>query len=154
MRLEMGGIDHQLIGLTALGRQLGEDPVEHAQTATANERVVDRLVRTVAGRCITPAQPVPDTEDDAAHDAPVIDPWNAVRQREIRLGPAHLRLAQHPDLRQQQRLLSTAIYANELMGPELKEPRLDRPALTPRIPASDRSHTCKAEDSRFFKGTT
>lgn len=87
MRLEMGGVDHQLVGLTALGRQLGEDPVEHAQTAPADGPIVDRLVWAVTGRRITPAQSVPDHEDDAAHDPPVIDPRNAMRQREIRLDP-------------------------------------------------------------------
>jgi hypothetical protein len=30
VRLEMGGIDHELIGLSALGSELGNDAVEHA----------------------------------------------------------------------------------------------------------------------------
>lgn len=112
MCLEMGGIDHQLIWLAALGRQLGKDPVEHAQAAPTDKAFVDRLVRAVTGRRVTPAQPVPDHEDDAIDDPPVIDPWNAVRQRKIGLNPAHLRLAQQPHFRQQQRLLSTAIESS------------------------------------------
>ena len=98
MRLEVGGVDHQPVGLAALGRQLGEDPVEHAEAAPANEPVIDRLVRPVAGRCIAPAQPVPDHENDPTHDPPIIDPRNAVRQGKIRLDPAHLRLAQQPQI--------------------------------------------------------
>ncbi len=96
----MGGIDHQLIGLSALGGKLGEDAVEHTQAAPADKAVVDRIVRTIGGRRIAPAQPVPDYEDDAAHDPPIIDPRDAVRQWEIGLDPTHLRLAQHPDFRQ------------------------------------------------------
>jgi hypothetical protein len=106
---EVSGVDHQLVRLPAFGRQLGEDPVEHAQTAPADEPVVDRLVRAVAGRRITPAQSVPDHEDDAAYDPPIIDPRNAVRQWKIWLDPTHLRLVQQPQLGQQQRLLSAAI---------------------------------------------
>lgn len=109
----MGGVDHELIGLPALGCQLAKDAVEHPQTAPADEAVVDRLVRTIGGRRITPAQPVPDHEDDAADDPPVINPRNAVRQGEIGLNPAHLRLAQQPQLGQQQRLLSAAIESTE-----------------------------------------
>ena len=37
MRLEMGGVDHQALGLGPFARQLGEDPVEHAQTAPADD---------------------------------------------------------------------------------------------------------------------
>ncbi len=109
----MGGIDHQPIGLPALGSELGEDPVEHAQAAPADEAVVDRLVRPIVGRRIAPAQPVPDHEDDAAHDPPIIDPRDAVRQRKIRLDPAHLRLAQQPDFRQQQHLLNAALESTD-----------------------------------------
>jgi hypothetical protein len=65
------------------------------------------------GRRITPAQSIPDHEDDAAHDPPVIDPRNAMRQWEIRLNPAHLRLARHPDFRQEQWLLSATIESTE-----------------------------------------
>jgi hypothetical protein len=33
MRLEMGGVNHQLVGFAALGGELGEDAVEHTQAA-------------------------------------------------------------------------------------------------------------------------
>ena len=115
MSLEVRGVDHELIGLAALGGELGKDPVEHAQAAPADEAVVDRLMRTIGGRRITPAQPVPDHEDDTADDPPIIDPRNAMRKWEIGLNPAHLRLAQHPDLRQQQRLLSVAIDSTDCL---------------------------------------
>ena len=45
MRLQVGGVDHQLIRLATLGCEFGEDTVEHAEAAPANEPVVDRLVR-------------------------------------------------------------------------------------------------------------
>jgi hypothetical protein len=35
----------------------------------------------IAGRRVLPLQPVADHEDDAAHNPPVIDPRNRVRQR-------------------------------------------------------------------------
>lgn len=111
MCLEMGGIDHQLIGFTALGGELGEDAVEHAEATPPDKAIVDRLVRTIRGRRITPAQPIPDHKDDTACDPPVIDPRNAMRQWEIRLDPAHLRLAQQPQLGHEQHLLDAAIGA-------------------------------------------
>lgn len=74
------GIDHQLIGLSALGGKFGEDAVEYAQTASANEPVVDRIVRVVTDRRITPQQPVPDHENVAVDDPAIIDPWDAMRQ--------------------------------------------------------------------------
>ena len=40
MRLEVSGVDHQLIGLAALGRERGEDLVEHAKSAPAHEPVL------------------------------------------------------------------------------------------------------------------
>ena len=113
VRFEMGGIDHQPVRLSALGREFSEDAVEHAQAAPADEAIIDRLVRTVGGRRITPAQAVPDHEDDAAQDPPVIDPRDAVRQWEIRLNPAHLRLAQQPQLGHHQHLLGAAIESND-----------------------------------------
>jgi hypothetical protein len=42
-----------------------------------DEPVVDRLRRAVLSRRITPAQTVPDDEDDAADDPAVIDPQNS-----------------------------------------------------------------------------
>lgn len=56
------GIDHQMIGLSALSGKLGEDAVEHTQATPANKPVVDRLVQAATGRSITPAQPVQITK--------------------------------------------------------------------------------------------
>jgi hypothetical protein len=84
----------------------------NGQAAPADKAVVDRLVRAVGGRRITPAQPVPDHEDDAADDPAVIDPRNGMRQWEIWLDPAHLRLAQHLNFRQHRRLPSVAIESS------------------------------------------
>jgi hypothetical protein len=92
--LEVGGVYHQLIRLAAFGRQRGEDPVENAQPAPTDEAVVDRLVRPIRLRRITPAQAVPDDEDDAADDPAVIYPRHPMRQRKMTLDPAHLRLRQ------------------------------------------------------------
>ena len=120
----MGGIDHQMIGLAALRSELGKDAVDHTQAAPADKAVVDRFVRTMCGRRIASAQPVPDHEDDAAHDPTVIDLRDAVRQWEIGLDPAHLCHTQHPDFSQRERPLSTALNqpktacARHLMGSE------------------------------------
>jgi hypothetical protein len=50
VRFQMRGIDHQLIGLAAFRRQRGEDLVEHAQAAPADEPIIDRLVRAIVLR--------------------------------------------------------------------------------------------------------
>src|SRR5450755_4323017 len=94
MGFKMGRVDHQPARSTSLARQLGEDLVEHAKTAPAHEPVVDRLVRTVVARSITPPQPVPDDEDDPADHPSIINSGNAMRQWEKRLDPTHLRLGQ------------------------------------------------------------
>jgi hypothetical protein len=46
-------------------------------------------VETVFSGRVAPSQPVPDHEDDAADDPPIIDPRRNMRQREIRLDPTH-----------------------------------------------------------------
>lgn len=74
------GIDHQVIRHSALGRQIVKDPIERAQTAPADEAVLDDLAWAITGWRITPAQPVPDHEDHVAYDPTVIDLRNAVRQ--------------------------------------------------------------------------
>src|ERR1700733_5128871 len=65
VRLEMRRVDQQPTGPACLCRQRREDPVEDPEPTPADETVVDRLVRTVFLRCVAPAQPVPDYEDDA-----------------------------------------------------------------------------------------
>lgn len=45
MRLQVGGIDHDPLGLGTLTGQGHKDPVEHTQPAPAHEPLVERLVR-------------------------------------------------------------------------------------------------------------
>ena len=90
----MRGVDRDRVGLPGLASQFGEDAVEHAQPVPADEVVVDGLVRAVALGRIPPHQPMLDDVDDPGHDPPIIYPRNAMRKREKRLDPAHLRLAQ------------------------------------------------------------
>jgi hypothetical protein len=99
MRLEVRGIDHQPVGLAAVGRQLGKDAVEHAQAAPADEPVVDRLVRPIGRRRIPPTQAVLQDKDDPGDHPPVINPRNPMRKREKWLNPPHLRLTQQPHVR-------------------------------------------------------
>jgi hypothetical protein len=47
MRLQGRGVDHDPLRLAALLGQRGEDLVEHAQPAPADEAIVDRLVRAI-----------------------------------------------------------------------------------------------------------
>jgi hypothetical protein len=86
----MGGIDHHLVRLAALGGQGREYPVEHVHPAPADEPAVDRLRRAVCRSRIAPAQTVTDHEDDVAYDPPVIHPRNPMRQRKVRLDPLYL----------------------------------------------------------------
>ena len=58
--------------------QGGEDLVEHAHAAPADEPVVDSLGRAILGRGIAPAQTIADHEDDTADNPPVIDPRHTV----------------------------------------------------------------------------
>lgn len=98
MRLEMGRADHQPVWLAALSRKLGKYPVEHTQAAPADEPLVDRLLRTMGRRRTSPANSIPDHEDNAAHDPSIVDPRDTVRERDLRLDPAHLRLAGQPKI--------------------------------------------------------
>ena len=69
-------------------------------------------MRAIISRRVAPAQTLPDHEDDAAHDPPIIDPRDTVREWKIRINPAHLRLAQQPDIRHQQHLLGAAVESD------------------------------------------
>lgn len=61
----MRGIDHHLIGRPGHGHKFSQYLVEHTQTATADQPVVDRLLRAVVLRRITPVQTIADYKDDA-----------------------------------------------------------------------------------------
>ena len=81
MRLQMGGVDHQPVGFARLARKFGKNLVEHAKPAPPHEPVVDRLMRPVVARCVTPAQAVADHKNDPADYPPVIHPRLSVRKR-------------------------------------------------------------------------
>lgn len=74
-------IDHQRIRPAALGGELGENAIEHAEPAPADEPVLDHLVRTILGRRIPPPQNVADDKDNPRNHPPIVHPRNPVRQR-------------------------------------------------------------------------
>lgn len=135
----MGRVDHQLVGLAALGRQRGEYPVEYAEPAPPDEAIIDRLVRTIVLGRVAPAQAVPDDEDDPADHPSVIDPGNAVRQWEMRRDPAHLCFRQpnqiaHDNAPSAQPLNQSFVTdASTLMGPEPSHKRPVTNAIEHRI---------------------
>src|SRR6202041_601581 len=88
----MRGVDHDPFRLAALARQFGEDPVEHAQAAPANEPIVDCLVRAILWRRVAPTQSVPDHKDDRADNPTIVNPRDPMRKQEIPFNPTHLRL--------------------------------------------------------------
>jgi hypothetical protein len=61
----MGRVDHDPIRLARLARQLGEDAVEQAQPAPADEAIIDRPVRAIALGRIAPHQLMLDDVNDA-----------------------------------------------------------------------------------------
>ena len=78
MRLEVGGVDHQALGLTRATCEPSEDAVEHAEAAPAHEAVVQGLVWAVLGRRVAPAQPVADDMEDTADYPLIVHPRHAV----------------------------------------------------------------------------
>jgi hypothetical protein len=71
----------QLIGLASPCGEFSEDLIEYAEPAPADEPVIDRLMWAKLFRCVAPSQSVPDDENNAADDPPVIDPGDTVRKR-------------------------------------------------------------------------
>jgi hypothetical protein len=98
MGLEMRRVDHQPLRLSRLGRHGSEDPVEHAKPVLAHEAIIDRLVLAVFLWRVASAQTIPDDEHNAANDAPIIDPGNAMRQGKARFDATHLRLGQEKQI--------------------------------------------------------
>ena len=92
MRFEVGGVDHDPLGLVCLACELCEDLVEHTQAALSNDAVVIRLVRPTNPGRIALHQAVLDDVYDSGTNPPVIDPGDTVRQRKKWLCPAYLRL--------------------------------------------------------------
>ena len=62
MCFQMCGVDHDAFGTWTFTGQRGEDAVEHAEPAPADEAVVERLVRSVALWRIFPLQAMLDDE--------------------------------------------------------------------------------------------
>ena len=57
MRLQMGGVDHQLIRLATLRREAGKYLVENPHPAPTDKAIVDRLGWPILPWSIAPAQP-------------------------------------------------------------------------------------------------
>ena len=87
-------VDHHGRLLTVLSRQPGHDPGEDTPVAPSFPTVVERLVRAVFPRRISPPQAIAIDEDNPAQDTPVINPGLAARLGEVRLQTRHLRIAQ------------------------------------------------------------
>src|SRR6516164_6094214 len=98
----MGGVDHDALWLWPFAGKRRENPVKHAAPAPADEAVVERLVRAIAGRRILPLQAVLDHIDDAADNPPVVDPRHSVRQRKKGRNPRYLALAQQKQANHQE----------------------------------------------------
>jgi hypothetical protein len=90
MGLEVGGVNHDFLGIPAAFGKLDEDAPEHAHLAPADETVVDCLVRPVTCGHVAPPQAIADHEDDAADHTAIIDTRHPVRQRKERRNPRHL----------------------------------------------------------------
>jgi hypothetical protein len=69
LQSQLNDLDDGVVGT----RQLGEDLVEDAEATPAHEPVIDRLVRAIAWRHITPAQTIPDNENDAADHPSIVN---------------------------------------------------------------------------------
>ncbi len=80
----MRRIGHDALRFGSFPGKASEVAIEHAHEAPADEAIVERLVRAVAGWRVLPLKPVADHVDDATHHPPVIHPRNTVRKREER----------------------------------------------------------------------
>ena len=91
MRLEMGGINHQLVRRSPFTGKRREDAVEDAQAAPAHEAVIQGLVRTVVLRCVAPTNAVADDVDNSRNHSLVVNARDPVRQGKVRLKALQLR---------------------------------------------------------------
>ncbi len=85
-------------------------------------------MRSAAWRGITTAEAALDDEDDAAQQAPVVDPRDAVHEREVRPGTPHLRRGEQErdgrdDTSVPFRITPTRAGASQLMGPQPSFPK-------------------------------
>ena len=64
MSLQMRRIDHDTLRFRSFPGKAGEDAVEYPHQAPADEAIVERLVRAIAGWRVLPLKPVADHVDD------------------------------------------------------------------------------------------
>ena len=98
---------------TALYGQCGEDLVEHAHAAPADEPVVDRLGGAVLGGRPSAAQTIADHEDDTADDSAINYPRRPMRRWQKRLSAAHLRHRQPDQIADGKSLFSIPVESTD-----------------------------------------
>src|SRR6195256_3109752 len=141
----MRGVDHDPLRFAALGRQFGENLVEHAEAAPANKPIVDCLVRAIVARSVAPTQPVLDHKDDRADDPPIVHPRNPRREWKIPFNPTHRNprqqkqishgeASQPPPMNQPSRT-----QARTLIGPEPRVRTHKSSSISARPPLGNRS---------------
>lgn len=95
MGFDVGRVDRSRSIHARRARQGIKDIGPDALTAPAIEAIVDRRVRPVDFRAITPAGPTTQHVDDTADHPAIIDPMRpAAPSRQQRLDPLPLRIAQ------------------------------------------------------------
>lgn len=94
MCLQIGRVDHHGLLFSVFGSQADHHLREDAFLAPTLPSAVQRLVRAIFARRISPAQPIAIDEDNPTQHPSVIDPWLAVRLREERGKFGHLLVGQ------------------------------------------------------------
>ena len=101
MDLDAGAVDEQPVRRTLAARQGVENILPNAALRPTNKPIVKRLLRTVdLPRAVGPASAIPQSVDDAAQNAPVINPSLAPRVcRQQRLDPRPLFIRKPKEIR-------------------------------------------------------
>ncbi len=94
MRLQMCGVDHNLLGFWTVVCRSSENTVKYTQTAPPDEPFIERFVSSIFLWCIFSFQAASDHIDDTADNTPVVETRNAIRQRKERRDAGHLLFAQ------------------------------------------------------------
>jgi hypothetical protein len=94
VRLQVSRVDHDRLLLGTFRRQPLQHAREHPCLTPALPPIVERLVRSVGGGRISPAQPVLVDEHDATQHPPIIHARLAVAPGEERPQPLHLLTSQ------------------------------------------------------------
>jgi hypothetical protein len=90
VRLRMGRVDHDDLGLLRLRRQFSQVLGEHAHPVPPFQAVVGRLWRSTHLRRIGSARPIVIDEDNAAQNTPIINTWLSMALWKIGPKPRHL----------------------------------------------------------------